>query len=74
MKYNTWRICAQILIQTSKAETDVETESDTGSLPDQLVNPEDYEPVLPTTKEHTAAEPANEKPRKLTSVYTYGSI
>ena len=27
-----------------------------GSLPDQLINPGEYEPVLPTTEEHTAAE------------------
>ena len=74
MKYNTWRICAQILFQTSKAETDVETESDTGSLPDRLINPEEYEPLLPTTEELTAAAPVSEDPRKLTSVYTYGSI
>ena len=64
----------------SKAEADVEAESDTGSLPDQLINPGEYEPVLPTTEEHTAAEltedkePVNEEPRRLISVYTYGSI
>ena len=41
---------------------------------DRLINPEEYEPVLPTTEEHTAAEPVNEDPRKLSPVYTYGSI
>ena len=65
---------------TSEAEADVETESDTGSLPDRLINPGDYEPVLPTTEEHTAAEPTEDKetvseePRRLIPVYTYGSI
>ena len=65
---------------TSQAETDVETESDAGLLPDRLVNPGEYEPVLPTTDEHTAAEhtrnkePDNEYPRRLAPVYTYGSI
>ena len=65
---------------TSEAEADVEGESDTGSLPDRQINPEEYEPVLPTTEEHTAAEltenqePDNEKLRRLIPVYTYGSI
>ena len=65
---------------TSEAEADVETESDTGSLPDRLINPGEYEPVLLTTEEHTAAEPTedkevvNEEPRRLIPVYTYGSI
>ena len=38
---------------TSEAEADVEAESDTGSLPDRLINPGEYEPVLPTREEHT---------------------
>ena len=55
-------------------------ESDNESLPDRLINPERYKPVLSTTEEHTAAEPAENKgpvkedPRRLTPVYTYGSI
>ena len=64
-----------------QAETHVkdEAESDTGSLPDRLINPEEYEPVLTTAGKHTAAkttertEPAND-PRKLIPVYTYGSF
>ena len=62
------------------SDADVESESDTGSLPDRLVNPQEYEPVLPTRGELTAAEstesnePANEDQRKLSPVYTYGSI
>ena len=64
-----------------QAETHVEdeAESDTGSLPDQLINPEEYEPVLTTAGKHTAAEttesiePAND-PRKLIPMYTYGSF
>ena len=64
---------------TSEAKADVEAESDTGSLPDRLINPGEYEPMLTTTEEHTNAEltenkePVNEEPR-LTPVYTYGSI
>ena len=63
-----------------QCESDVEAESDTGSLPDRLINPGEYEPVLPTTEEHTTAEhkvnqePTNEDPRRLIPVYTYGSI
>ena len=55
-------------------------ESDHDSLPDRLINPGEYEPVLPTTDEHTAVEhtdnkePDNEDPRRLSPVYTYGSI
>ena len=80
-KYETLRRCVQATRHTSEAETDVETESDTGYLPDRLINPGEYEPVLPTTEEYTAAEPTEDKlrtvkevPRRLTPVYTYGSI
>ena len=65
---------------TSEVEKDVEAKSDTGSLPDRLINPGEYEPVLPTTEEYTAAEltedkeQVNEEPRRLIPVYTYGSI
>ena len=65
---------------TGQAEADVEAESPTGSLPDRLINPGEYEPVLPTTKEHTAAELTEDKQwnnvklRRLIPVYTYGSI
>ena len=55
----------------------MEAESDTGSLPDRLINPGEYEPVQPTTEQHTAAElkeAVNEDPRRLTPVYTYGTI
>ena len=38
---------------TSEAEADVEAESDSGSLPDRLINPGEYEPVLATTKRNT---------------------
>ena len=43
-------------IQTRQAEAYVEAESGTGFLPDLLMNPGKYKPVLPTTEEHTAAE------------------
>ena len=62
---------------TSGAETNVEAESGSDSLPDRLMNPGEYEPVLLTTGEHTSSEnnnPVKEVPRKLIPVYTYGSI
>ena len=76
-KYKTLRGCILAITHTS---ADVEAESDTGSLPDRLINPEEYEPLLPTTEEQTAAEPTeskepvNKDPRRLTPVYTYGSM
>ena len=65
---------------TSQCEADVEAESDAGSLPDRMVNPVEYEPLLHTTEGHTPAEPLRDKelvnkgPTKLTTVYTYSSI
>ena len=75
-KYETLRKCMQATIH---AQNDIEAESDTDSLPDRLINPGEYEPVLPTTEENTTAESTdhdNEDPRRLTPVYiyTYGSI
>ena len=61
-------------------ETDIEDESCTDSLPDRLINPGEYEPLLPTTEEHTAAEftvnkeAVNEEPRRLIPAYTYSSF
>ena len=58
----------------------MDAESDTGSLPDRLINPEEYEPLLPTTEERTSAKltedgaTVNEEPRRLIPVYTYSSI
>ena len=78
--YKTFKRCVQAIRPTSEADADVEAESDTGSLPDQLINPGECKPVLPTTEEHTASElteskePVNEELRKLIPVYTYGSI
>ena len=66
---------------TNQAETDVE--AGTGSLPDRLINPGEYEQVLiPTTEENIVAEPmhteskeqVSEEAGRLTPVYTYGSI
>ena len=79
-KFKTLKRCMQSPRHTDQAEADAEAQSDTGSLPDRLINPGEYEPVLPTTEEHTATEltenkePDNENLRRLIPVYTYGSI
>ena len=56
-----------------QAEAQVESESDTDSLPDRLVNPNGYEALSATSPEHGAAEPIEEDRRRLITVYTYGS-
>ena len=76
-KWKTLKRCVQTATHRDQAETDEEPGFDTGSLPHRLINPEEYEPVLSNTEEHTAAEPTepvNEEPRWLTPAYTYGSI
>ena len=52
---------------TSEVEKDVEAESDTSSLPDQLIDPGGYEPVLPTTEERTAADLTETKSQSMKS-------
>ena len=58
----------------------VEAETNNSSLPDRLVNPEEYEPLLLTTEEYTAAETmvtkdlVNKEPRSMNPPYTYDSI
>ena len=72
-----YKTCIQTTRPPSEAEVDVEAESDTDSLPDRLINPGEYEPVIPTTEEHSTAEDkeqVDEEPRRLIPVYTYGSI
>ena len=70
-RYDNLKRCMQSTRPTSEAEADVEGESDTE---------EEYEPVLATPEEHTAAEHTEDKEtvsedsRWLTPVYTYGSI
>ena len=44
--YKTMKRCMQATRHTGQAEADVEAESPTGSLPDRLINPSEYEPVL----------------------------
>ena len=59
-------------------EVESERTFPTGSLPDRLINPEEYEPSFYTPQGNASAEPTegtNEPQRRLiTSMYTYGSI
>ena len=74
-KYNTSKICVHITGHISESERELEVESDSGSLPDRLINPERYEPDLLTAAETTEnKKPVIEEPRRLIPVYTYGSI
>ena len=52
-------MCGPLDIQDIKGDTDAEAEHDTGSLPDRLINPDVYEPVVLITEEHTATQPTD---------------
>ena len=60
---------------TRQGETDLQAEFDISTLPDRLINPGEYEPLLPTREKHTAAEATqsneldSKDPRKLTPMY-----
>ena len=77
-KYKLLKRCVQVT--KCKSQVDIEADFDAGSLPDRMLNPGDYEPVVPTTEEHVAAVPTqnkdlvDEQTRWLTPVHTYGSI
>ena len=79
-RYKRLKRSVQNIRDTHECEADAEAESDTGSLPDRMMNPGEYEPLLPTIEEHTAAEHTKYKewdsndPIRLTPVYTYSSI
>ena len=79
-RYKRLKRGMQNIRDTHECEADAEAESDTGSLPDRMMNPGEYEPLLLTIEEHTAAEHTKYKewdsndPIRLTPVYTYSSI
>ena len=69
------RKCATVAIR-NQAEAEMEP-PDNGSLPDRLINPEEYQPPFHTPQRHATAEPTeiNKAQRRLIApVYTYGSI
>ena len=58
-------------------EAEAKVRSPTGSLPDRLINPEEYEQPFHTPQGNATAESmgVNEAQRRLMApVYTYGSI
>jgi len=76
---NRWfkRKCTDVKRHIGQAEAEEESESDTDSLPDRLINPNEYEQISHTAQEHRVAESqevVNGEPRRLTPVYTYGSV
>ena len=70
------RKCQPFKITIRGLHSEAEVRSPSGSLPDRLINPEDYEPSFYIPQQHATADPtgANEGQRRLTPVYTYGSI
>ena len=63
-------------VRHASHQVDIEEEPDNDSFPDRLQNPEEYGP---NKQEHTTSEPlqsteSTREPRRLTPVYTYGSI
>ena len=69
-------------VLTNGCASETDPESDIDSLPDRLINPGEYEPLPPSAATPTIFEPTdsenkepdNKEPRRLTPVYTYGSI
>ena len=45
------RYFSSVCVLTDQVETNVEAQSVTDSLPDRLIHPEEYEPMLPHCRE-----------------------
>ena len=81
MKYRDLKKHRMANRHLGQTDAEVESESDTDSLPDRLINPNGYGPLSHyPDQEHTVADPTeskeavNEKLTWITPVYTYGSI
>ena len=71
------RKCLGLKLPINYLHSDAEVRSPTVSVPDRLINPEEYEPLFHTPQRYTSAEStegANEVQRQLTPVYTYVSV
>ena len=70
--------CVLAIRCTSPAEADIEADPDIDSLPDRLINPGAYEPLLQNLEVVAAntesKQTVNEDLQRLTLVYTYGTI
>ena len=71
------KACILTTRQTCQANANVESTSDTDSMPDRMINPGEYEPLLPNTNKHTVANSTAdnealdiEERTSLTPVYT----
>ena len=75
-QYLKRKFAALKIATMNQNEAKAELRSPTDSLPDRLLNPDDYEPSLYIPQGHAEpTEGANERQRRLLSpVYTYGSI
>ena len=63
------------LTEAIRNQGEADVTSLTGSLPDRLINPEEYEPPFYTPQGQATAEPTEaQAQRRLIPVYTYGSI
>ena len=75
-KYGDFKRCVSAKRHTIQVQADREAEFNTESLPDRIINPGEYDPMLPVVVEHSVAEPNEDKEsgaRRLTPAYSYGS-
>ena len=77
-KYKSLKRCVLAIRCTSPAKPDVEAEPDIDSLPDRLINPGAYRPLLQNFEAIAAntesKRTVNEDLQRLTLVHTYGTI
>jgi len=70
------KICVSANRCVCQAQGDREAEFNTDSLPDRIINPGEYDPLLHTVVEHSVTGPEEDKESgatRLIPVYTYGS-
>ena len=79
-RYNNMKGCVLAIRCTNAAEADMEADPDIDSLPDRLINPGAYEPLLHTRQNQAIAtnieskQAVNTNPQMLNLVYTYGTM
>ena len=77
-RYKSLKGCVLSIRCTNPAEPDVEADPDIDSLPDRLINPGAYEPLLQNLEAIAAntenKQTVNEDLQRLTLVHTYGTI
>ena len=79
-KYTVLKSHLIAIRHTFQTQRDREAVFNTDSLPDRMINPGEYDSMLHAVTEHSVAEPtenkgpASEEARRITPVYTYGSI